>query len=298
MAKFVRPVNTKLNERYFNLQYREYTVYVEGEIDRFFWEKIFPEKDGWKPHVDVLYLEDGTVVGGWKNLVNYLEKQKKLKNGKENFIVAIDGDYDRIIHHKPNYLNLVKTKRYALENYLFCPKGLNEYMSAVSKKCFDDSKVVQHKLLQFANLVKNLIIIDCVNEKEGYGIKVYDLNPQDLAEIQNIKSYVTKMSVLYKDILEQNENLLDGYNILDYVRWKVFLKQLNEIIYTVICDSIRKECQKGNGKRNIKKPQKLKPDEGLYTFCLKNCESCHHCPDYEDLKEKAMKAFDSLQLVS
>ena len=72
MAKFTRSNISKLNERHFRLHDKEYTVYVEGDIDKSFWEKVFPVVEEWKPRIEVLKTADGEILGGWKNLVNYL----------------------------------------------------------------------------------------------------------------------------------------------------------------------------------------------------------------------------------
>ena len=76
MNKLERLGQSKLNERYFRLNTQEYTVYVEGDIDTLFWEDIFPKNNQWKPNIVILKKEDGTIIGGWKNLITYLEGRR------------------------------------------------------------------------------------------------------------------------------------------------------------------------------------------------------------------------------
>lgn len=296
MAKFTRSNISKLNERHFRLHDKEYTVYVEGDIDKSFWEKVFPVVEEWKPRIEVLKTADGEILGGWKNLVNYLEEEIKKQN-KIDFIIAIDGDYNEIIKHKPNYKNIVKTKKYSIENYLFCPNSINKYMKILSRETFDNVRYVKTKLEKFALIVKNLIILDCINEKDTLGIKVYDFNAEELSSYRKINNYVNGLTLKYKSIIEQHIHILDNYNILDYIRWKIFIKKLNDIISEEINEAIKQEnSQRKNNQ--IKLIRKIKVDERLYLLCLQNCQSCIGCKDYEDLKIKAKAAFDSLKLVS
>lgn len=296
MAKFIRSNISKLNERHFRLHDKEYTVYVEGDIDKAFWEKVFPIVEEWKPRIEVLKMADGKILGGWRNLVNYLEEEMK-KQSKIDFIIAIDGDYDEIIKHKPNYGNLVKTRKYALENYLFCPNSINEYMKILSCGTFDDLNYIKMKLEQFALIIKNLIILDCINEKDRLGIKVYDFNVNEIHSFRKINCYVNKLTLEYKDIINKNIHLLNDYNLLDYIRWKNFIKKLNDIISEEINEAIKQENIRRKNNQ-IKPIKKTKAEQGLYVFCIKNCQSCTGCKDYEDLKIKAKAAFDSLKFVS
>ncbi len=294
MNKLERLGQSKLNERYFRLNTQEYTVYVEGDIDTLFWEDIFPKNNQWKPNIVILKKEDGTIIGGWKNLITYLENHINNKT-KINYLIAIDGDYNSIINHKPSHKNLVITRKYNIENYLFCPKSLNKYMKKLSLGLFDNEIVIAKEMEKFCKMIKNLIILDCINEKEQLGIHVYDISQRELQNPKLLQKYIKAMTKEHSQIIKNNKNILDGYNLIDFIRWKCFLKQLNEMVNSIIRKIIETE-NKSRNNNNIRQLQKRKCDEGIHVFCIGNCTMCNSCDDYINLKKQAHNAFASLNL--
>lgn len=289
MSRIYRKGITKLNERYFRLSAREYTIYVEGDKDILFWNEIFPKNKEWTPRVEILQDGEGNVIGGWLNLINYLETKIKQKS-KINFIIAIDGDYNEINHCKKEYKNVVMTSKYSFENYIFCPNSINRCMNILSYGLIDDSILVEDKLNKFAKIIKNLIILDCINNKENLGLSIYDLNNTQLTNFKKIKNYVKQISKEHNDLIQKNINILDEHNLIDYIRWKVFLKKLLSIINNEVNIAIDKE----NNKRVNNKIRKLKKrtEDELYIYCIKNCSICKGCLDYKNLLLKANNAFD------
>lgn len=283
----------KLNERYFRESANEYAVYVEGDKDILFWEDIFPVFAGKVPRVQVLLKEDKQVIGGWNNLIGYLDSEIERKS-KINFIIAIDGDYNAIIHHKKIYKNVVITKKYNIENYIFCPVSINNCMKLLSFGAFNNLSYVKDRFNKFSNLLKNIIIVDCINEKYGYGYQIYNIDKSELVSFIGIKKFVKSIEMKYKDIISDNSTLLDGVDIVDYIKWKPFLTKLLKVIQEEVCESIKYE----NAKRNNNFIRKLccyRSEEDLYIYCLKNCRVCNEkCPDYIDLKNQAIAALKSI----
>ena len=293
MTEFLRKGCSKLNERFFRISGKQYTVYVEGDIDKLFWQDIFPTTEGWTPKMEILKNSDGTVLCGWANMLNYLDKM--IQAGKKiNFLMAIDGDYHEIIHHKPEYDNVVMTKRYNLENYIYCAHSLNKVMNTLSFGLFDNVEFIKVILSNFAEMIKQLIIIDCVNTREDIRISVYDMSNEPSQTIKSISNHVKTMSKQYKSELESNKNILDGHNIVDYIRWKEF--NPGNLIRIELNKKIKQE---NNNRRNnrMRKIRNISREE-LNTYCIHNCAQCReNCPDYNELKEKAKAAFDNLKLV-
>lgn len=292
MTTFLRNGCSKLNERFFRISGKQYTVYVEGDIDKLFWKSIFPVVGDWAPKIEVFKDEDGKLHTGWKPLIKYLETQIN-KGYNINFLMAIDGDYNEIIHHKKDYENVVMTQRYNIENYIYCGHSLNKCMQTLSYGLFDNVEFVKVILNNFAEMIKNLIIIDCVNEKNELGLPIYDFPQKDSQSITSIKKHVENISKLYKQELNENKKILDGHNIVDYVRWKEF--NLGNIIRMELNKKIRKEnsTRKNNTIRKIKNIS----IDTLNSLCVYNCTSCkENCPGYTELKLKAMNAFKSLNL--
>ena len=294
MKKLDRFGQAKLNERYFKLNTHEYTVYVEGDVDTLFWEDIFPEDEIWKPKIEVLKKEDGSIIGGWNNLIAYLEEGIKDKT-KINYIIAIDGDYNAILKNKPLNKNIVITKKYNLENYIFCPKSINTCMKKLSLRTFNNEAIIERKFDNFAKIIKNLIILDCINERDKMGIRDYGLQPRDLQNFKYLRAYIKRINIQYRELIQKNKNILDNVNIVDYIRWKCFAKQLNKIINNTVNNFIKKEnCTRKNN--NIRRIKKLNVEEGLYMLCIENCAHCSGCKDYDDLKLQAKNAFDMFKL--
>ncbi len=291
--EFKRNGVSKLNERYFRLSSHEYTVYVEGDKDCLFWDDIFPEQEGWTPRIEVVKDSNGSIIGGWLNLINYLDNELK-KGNRVNFIIAQDGDYNEIIHHKKKYNNVVTSKKYSLENYIFCPISLNHCIKRLSFGAFDNKIYVENKLLKFAKLVEKLILLDCINEKEHLGYNIYNIPEQYKQSYKNLRFYVKTIEKQYCNIIKNNKFLLKKINTVNYIRWKPFIKKLVQIIYTETNKAIKKE----NVIRTnnlIRKLESGRGAEDLYQLCLENCKLCKHkCEDYNDLISQANTAFLNL----
>lgn len=292
MNKLERLGQTKLNERYFKMSAHEYTVYVEGDIDILFWEKIFPKRVGWKPNVSVLKNEEGKVLGGWQNLLSYLEENIKNKE-KINYIIAIDGDYNAILKNKNLKGNIVITRRYNIENYIFCPNSLYMYMKKLSFGIFNNKDKLKRQIDKFTKIMKKIIILDCINVREGLGIEKYGLQKRDLQTIWTFRNSIYKLEVKYREEIEDNSDILNNINLSDFIRWKCFLNQLNMIIeHTVKKYIVQENESRTNNKVRI--PKRLKVDE-LYMNCIDNCRLCtDSCDDYKSLQMQAENALNEL----
>lgn len=296
MTKLQRNDISKFNERYFRLSSNEYTVYVEGDIDKTFWKNIFPKYNGWKPRIEILKKEDGTILCGYKNLTDYLRECIKKKSDI-NFILALDGDYHTVIKNKYTHKNIVMTSKYSLENYIFCPKSINMYMELLSHEMFNDIDYIVHKLNLFAKIIKKLIILDCVNEKDKLGIKVFDLSYKQNKSFLSIKQYVSDMSKQYEKIITENQNIIDKYNLIDFIRWKIFLSSLNKIIINKLNEIVENE-NKGRKNNSMGKIKDIDVNSGIYINCIRNCSICDSCKDYTYLKEQALEATKNLKCVN
>lgn len=296
MTKLERKGIAKLNERYFRLDSHEYTVYVEGDIDKLFWEQVFPQDDTWKPNIVVLKEEDGKVISGWKNLIDYLEKNIKNKE-IINYIIAIDGDYNAILHYKPLHNNVIMTPKYNIENYIFCPKSLNKCMKQLSLGVFNNEELIRNRIEKFSKMLKTLIIVDCVNIREQLEITNYGLQEKDLQSFVTLKNYIKNFNLEYQKILDENKNIMGSCKPIDYIRWKCFLKQLNKIIENIVTQHVKKE-NKTRKNNKIRTPHRLRVEEGLYMYCIGNCKTCNeNCDDFNTLKKQAESIFNNIKMI-
>lgn len=76
-------------------------VFVEGRDDRAFWKCIFPKT----------YYGKTLKFNSMGGKVKLLETAHKMASRKKKSLVALDSDYDELMHDLPAYDFIVKTDR-------------------------------------------------------------------------------------------------------------------------------------------------------------------------------------------
>lgn len=287
--RFERTGQSKENERHFLQSAGIYTIYVEGNEDTLFWKKIFPLINGQIPVCQILTNEDGTPLCGENALLKYLEKciadSKKI-----NFIVAIDGDYHSIIKHKPDYPNLIKTDRYAIENYIFCFKSISEYIKKLSYDTVDIEDKIKYYYDYLATHYKDLIILDCINSKNKLGKQIFN---KDIIKFFRSKKRLQEYISSFKmKTLANKENLqIKDEKAINFLRMKFFIPKIGELIKRKTNKEIAKINHLRGGIGTIGIVRHNLGTDALYTECIYSCAYCNNpCQDYKNLKTKAFIA--------
>lgn len=124
-------------------------VYVEGPDDVVFWDYFFDKT--------VFAIEE---VGGCSNLLPYIEK---LEKGESSFIVACDSDYRSFTGNLYKSPMIVSTYGHSIENMMYCPYNLNEFVKKISRSTDDNIESIKLWYSQFSESCKPLLFREIVN---------------------------------------------------------------------------------------------------------------------------------------
>lgn len=153
---------------------KEFTVYVEGKDDPFFWEQLFS-----LAKIEA-HIED---VGGKNELAKYIDK---IINDGAEFYVAKDNDnsefYDETLEHE----NIITTYGYSIENSMYrYPKPIEETISKFCRRKLDFSSDFNEWLTDFTHGLYDLIVYDIANNKFKKGISIFGDNCYRFLKSQN-----------------------------------------------------------------------------------------------------------------
>lgn len=142
---------------------KEITVYVEGDDDPLFWDKVLKQ-------VDInAYIEE---VGGCEELCKYIDK---IMVENADFYVATDRD------HKDFYINdyitsdkILFTYGYSIENSMYKSNSINQIIIKYAKKPdLDHVSEIDNIIENFQQKVEDLILLDIASKKFNKSIKVF-----------------------------------------------------------------------------------------------------------------------------
>jgi len=151
-------------ENVLNLFYQvDYIVYVEGQDDICFWEKILTETTDLKFEV-----QD---VGGSTQLVSYIDS---IINNNLNIIVACDSDLTIFEKNRKNHSRILRTYGYAIENTYIDSRSIISIIKSLAKiksQQAEGLKVVDW-LKELDNRTQELVELDIFNKINNCGVSV------------------------------------------------------------------------------------------------------------------------------
>jgi hypothetical protein len=140
---------------------KNYIVYVEGDDDVIFWEKIL-QRFGMKNF-------ELKVAGGSNEIDKYI---KSIISDNVDIIVARDCDYNDVLGTQYFHNRIIYTYGYSIENTMYCPRNIQYIVSLFAKRSVSIERETTEWIDSFSDSVKTLIYIDIVNHKYKKGIKV------------------------------------------------------------------------------------------------------------------------------
>lgn len=147
---------------------KKFMLYVEGDNDIVFWDENFRK---YMPS-DFYQIEQ---VHGKENLETYITG---IKDGSlKNVVVACDSDFSNFSETKLyNNIFIVKTYGHSIENTIFCPYSVAEYIRRLSKTSFNYLPEVIEWFNVFCSSAKKLLPYEIEN----------NINPTHCAELPKI----------------------------------------------------------------------------------------------------------------
>ena len=136
-------------------------VFVEGKDDELFWEMICE-------CVDLTNIKIVS-VGGKPQLNEHIEK---ILADSAPIIVACDSDYDALLKNSEEHPQIVRTYGYSIENTMYCPSSLSNFVRKLSRSRSDFTTKAQVWLDDFCNTSQPLLVYDVANEHYAKGICV------------------------------------------------------------------------------------------------------------------------------
>ena len=144
---------------------KEFTVYVEGKDDPFFWKQLFSLAE-----IEA-YVED---VGGKNELAKYIDK---VMNEGAEFYIARDNDNSEFFDDVPNHENIITTYGYSIENSMYhYPNPIEDSISKFCRKKINFSSDFNEWLSRFTADLYDLIVYDIANNKFKKGISIFGDN--------------------------------------------------------------------------------------------------------------------------
>lgn len=180
---------------------KKFTVYVEGDDDVMFWNKLFGAAE-----VDA-HIED---VGGNGEI---RKKVREILKNNASFIVACDADHSDFIEPKIEHSQIIMTYGYSIENSMFTAKNLEDAIQKLGRS----PKAVQGEIElwaeEFSNGLHDLIVYDVANHVYHKGIQVFGNNCQRFLKrgtskeicAENISAYLDGIKEVFTD--EEIENV-------------------------------------------------------------------------------------------
>jgi hypothetical protein len=181
---------------------KEISIYVEGEEDILFWEKIFSSYASINYHI-----ED---TNGYEKLKEYMDK---IIKDDARIIIACDCDHSPFaLNNKYDNPRIVRTYGYSIENTMYCVNNINYTVKRYSKSRKDFTNDIIRWYNDFCAHCLNLLYYDIANHRFSKSIKGLGDNccrflksesSPDIAP-DKVKKYISKIKNKF-DVNEINE---------------------------------------------------------------------------------------------
>lgn len=172
---------------------KEFTVYVEGKDDPFFWDQLFSLAE-----IEA-HIED---VGGKNELDKYIEK---IIHEGADFYVARDNDNSEFYDETLNHERIINTYGYSIENSMyFYPSSIEITISKYCRKKIDFSTEFNTWLSEFSNNLFDLIIYDIANNKFKRGVSIFGDNCFRFLKGQNSHTVCSNKINAFIDSIKAN----------------------------------------------------------------------------------------------
>lgn len=136
-------------------------VYVEGQDDLPFWNKIFLLFN--LPSVEIKHS------GGIQELKKI---EESVRNAAANVYIARDTDYEVILGLLAEHPRILRTLGHSIENSLYSPQNIAKAIAMHSRTQEFDHNLVLQWIESFAKTFEKAIALDITNESLGAGHKV------------------------------------------------------------------------------------------------------------------------------
>lgn len=136
-------------------------LFVEGKDDEIFWDNICKLL-----HYKSIRIEN---VGGREQLEDRIDM---LLTETTTFLVACDMDYSIFWENRITHPQLIRTYGYSIENTMYCPSSLNNFVRKLARSCSDYTEDAQKWLDEFCENSQKLLIYDIANEYYGKSLKI------------------------------------------------------------------------------------------------------------------------------
>jgi len=136
-------------------------IYVEGKDDEIFWEAV----------CKIAQIENVKIesVGGKPQLEDYITS---IVEKNAAIIIACDADYSLLLKNIPEHPQIVRTYGYSIENTMYCPRSINQYVRKLTRTQKQYTKAIEKWIEQFCALCEELIIYDIANVNYKKGISI------------------------------------------------------------------------------------------------------------------------------
>lgn len=258
---------------------KEYTVYVEGKDDPFFWEQLFSLAE-----IEA-HVED---VGGKNELAKYIDKV--INEGAE-FYIARDNDNSEFFDDVPNHENIITTYGYSIENSMYhYPNPIEDTISKFCRKKIDFSSDFNEWLSRFTADLYDLIVYDIANNKFKKGISIFGDNCYRFLKGQNsykvcsdkISAFIDSVKSDFTD--EEINEVKDLINQSEKDLWFLIKGHfITHALINLIKSSIRKE---------IGTSKSVTPDY-LYSITVDCTENWENRIDIKSIVDRIMEIKNS-----
>ncbi|MDR2568653.1 MAG: DUF4435 domain-containing protein [Mycoplasmataceae bacterium] len=257
---------------------KKWMVYVEGQDDVLFWDKLFKEVS------NSFEIQE---VKGYENLIPYMDS---IIAGNNNKVVACDKDHSHYIDSN-KYINdyIIYTYGYSIENTMYCHSNINNTIKKLARKTNDYSDVIDTWYKNFCNNSLKLLPYDVINYINNKGISCYGDN-------------------CCRFLKSEHSELLDENKINDFINKNSLSFTTQEIdeINTKINNDIREDRFKIKGhfltngvinfiKNTVTNKNVVLNNNTMYALMVHCIERCNPiCEDRKNVVTKIQKAYDIL----
>ena len=157
----VAPARTAIGvANYYHVTPEAITVAVEGDDDGPFWAAIFLlDYKGRPVKIRPVAQIHGTESGGLQELLKVLARVRS--GDAKATLVAMDSEYDDILHDKPRHRGVVKTGRHSIENYLYDPLVIDRVLALCCRQDCRDVQLAALWAAEIENAFRELLHLDC-----------------------------------------------------------------------------------------------------------------------------------------
>lgn len=255
-----------------------YTIWVEGDDDKIFWNTRFNELGVHNYHVKV--------AGGKPNLKKYIDQ---IINEDADIIVACDKDYDEVLNMLNKNKKIIYTYGYSIENTMYCPKIINELIQNYTRQISNYEEEVNRWYSDLESSCEELVIYDIANVTFAKGIKVMgdssavfmDNNSKDIKLSEEIVN--DKINSIKENFTDVEINKCKNY----YQEYKYTKRYLirGHFLENLVINLIKRYTYEVR-----KKKITLSPDN-IFSNVVNNCSSCmKNCQDKLYLKQQICSA--------